>query len=250
MARSDTAICLRVSDFSETSQVAAFLTRAEGLVRVLAKGSKRKASKTGGRLDLFSEGRLVWIPPRGEGLGTLTEFAETVVHTPLRRSRQTLYAGMYLLEVVGSMLGEHDPHPEVFDLLHNALGRLGREDALQRVQAVVAFFQWRLLHHAGLLGQMHLCCNCGADLPGERAEDVRFSSTAGGLLCGRCAPASREGVAVGPEAMAGFSTLRTLGRGGNEPPPPSQAKAVNRVLAYHIACQGGRPLRMSRHLLG
>ncbi|GAG45812.1 unnamed protein product, partial [marine sediment metagenome] len=49
------AICLRASDYSETSQVVAFLTRAEGVVRLLAKGAKRAKSKSGGALDLLSE---------------------------------------------------------------------------------------------------------------------------------------------------------------------------------------------------
>ena len=54
------AICLRTADYSETSQVVHFLTRAHGLVRLLAKGAKRPRSKSGGAIDLLSEGQVVY----------------------------------------------------------------------------------------------------------------------------------------------------------------------------------------------
>ncbi|MCK4602197.1 MAG: DNA repair protein RecO, partial [Phycisphaerae bacterium] len=112
------AICLRASDYSETSQVVAFLTRAEGVVRLLAKGTKRAKSKSGGAIDLLSEGDLVFTLGRSGGLGTLMEFSETVSHTPLRRQADRLNAALYVIELAGEMLAPDDPHPEVFDLLH------------------------------------------------------------------------------------------------------------------------------------
>ena len=48
------AIALRTTDYSETSQVVHFLTREMGGVRLLAKGTKRPKSKSGGAIDLMS----------------------------------------------------------------------------------------------------------------------------------------------------------------------------------------------------
>ena len=61
MRHREPAICIRATDYSETSQVVCFLTRGAGLVRLLAKGSKRAKSATGGAIDLLSEGDLVFI---------------------------------------------------------------------------------------------------------------------------------------------------------------------------------------------
>ena len=80
------AICLRATDYSETSQVVAFLTREAGVVRMIAKGTKRAKSKSGGAIDLMSEGEVVYTPSRSGGLGTLVEFVETETHRDMASS--------------------------------------------------------------------------------------------------------------------------------------------------------------------
>ena len=196
MAHRDRAICLRTADWSETSQVLTFLTREQGVVRAVGKGTKRAKSKSGGAVDLFSEGELVWIEPRGGSLATLTEFHESVTHRGLRDAASRLNAALYLLELTGEMLAEGDPHPRVYDLLHKALARMQHPDA--PVQAVVAFFQWRLLRHVGLLGEMRHCVGCGRPLEPAGAGELYFTSHRGGLLCRDCEPASGENTVVIP----------------------------------------------------
>jgi len=251
MAVHESAICLRRADFSETSQVVHFLTRGRGVVHLLAKGSKRSKSKSGGAIDLMSEGDLVFIASRRDSLGTLTEFHETVSHGPIRKRADHLNAGLYLTELAGEMLAESDPHPEVFDLLHNALGRLGADDA--PVQAVVAYFQWRLLRHVGLLGDMTMCGSCGSPLTVQGAKggrDVYFSSSQGGLLCGECEGAADEKLRVDAPALAGMAALTAVEAGTKVALPDKQARSVNRILAYHISRQIGKRLKMSRYVLG
>jgi len=152
MRQREPAICLRTSDFSETSQVVHFLGRQTGTLRLMAKGAKRKKSSTGGAIDLMSEGDLVYIPSRRDSLGTLVEFTETDSHSGLRTNAARLNAGLYMIEMTGALLAEADPHPEVFDLLHNSLARLAQPDA--PAPDVLAWFQWRTLHHVGLMGDL------------------------------------------------------------------------------------------------
>ena len=159
MSQRDQAICLRTTDYSETSQVVHFLTRASGVVRLLAKGTKRPKSKSLGAIDLLSEGDLVFAGAGRGALGTLMEFTEAVSHLDLRRDARRLNTGLFMLEMVAAMLADADPHVEVFDLLHNALARLGHDEA--PAPAVLAYFQWRLLRHVGLLGQLRDCVSCG-----------------------------------------------------------------------------------------
>ncbi len=244
MAERDSAICLRTADWSETSQVVHFLTRGHGPVRVVAKGSKRSKSKSGGAIDILSEGDLVFLPSSRESLGTLTEFQETVSHTPLRRSAPTLNAALYLIELASALIAEGDPHPEVFDLLHNSLARLASEDA--PVAAVVAYFQWRLLRRVGLLGDMGACVSCGGEIGGA---ELFFSSRQGGLLCGDCAGQAPEKYRLDANARAAIATLQALEARRRVEFPAPQARAANRLLAYHVTEQLGRPPRMARYVL-
>jgi len=248
MRQRESAICLRTSDYSETSQVVHFFTRGWGAVRLLAKGSKRKKSSSGGSVDLMSEGDLVFIASSRQTLSTLVEFRETVSHADLRADAGRLNAGLLMIELVGELLPEADPHPEVFDLLHNGLARLGQSDA--PVPAVLAYFQWRLLRHAGLLGELDRCVSCGgpvgsADARG--AADVYFSSSEGGLVCGGCEPALAEKYRLDGAALAGLAALEAAQAGKKVALPDKQAHGVNRMLVYHVQQQLGRPLKTARY---
>ena len=246
MQQREPAICLRTSDFSETSQVVHFLGRQAGVIRLMAKGAKRRKSSSGGAIDLMSEGDLVYIPSARESLGTLVEFTETDSHAPLRKDAARLNAGLYMIELTGALLAEADPHPEVFDLLHNALARLGQPDAPP--PAVLAWFQWRTLHHAGLLGDLTACAACGKDV-GPSARGAYFSSSEGGLVCPACEGAITEKLRLSPPALAGLAALTAAAAGQRTPLPDNQAHAVNRILAYHTANQLGKPLKMARYAI-
>ncbi len=280
MRHREPAICLRTIDYSETSQVLHFLTRGAGTVRVLGKGTKRPKSKSGGAIDLLQEGQLVFSTGRGQGLATLIEFTETVSHSALRKEAGRLNTSVYMLELAAAMLGEGDPHAEVFDLLHNALARLGHTDA--PVQAVLAYFQWRLLRHVGLLGQLSTCVCCSraiapahpdqalrqtsafaeatADFAGQAegpvgaqgpvGTQVSFSSTQGGLICAACRHTAQEKLPLEPQTLEGLATLAAAETGKKVLLAEPCARAVNRMLAYHAAQQMGRWPRMARYAIG
>ncbi len=244
------AICIRTTDYSETSQVLRFLTRGAGILSVLAKGSKRPKSKSGGggALDLLSEGQMVFSQPASGAMGTLFEFTETVSHLRLRADAGRLDTALYMIEFVGLLLGEGDPHPEAFDLLHNALGRMGDADA--PLAAVLAYFQWRMLSHAGLLGQLSNCAECDAGMSdGAPDRGAFFSSTRGGLLCPSCGCSSDEKISVSPAAISGLSGLQaSRGRRGVLL-TDDEVCGVNRLLSYHASYQLGKPLKMARYVI-
>jgi len=245
MPTTDQAICLRTVDYSETSQVVHLLTRQGGVVRLLAKGSKRPKSKSGGPIDLFSEGSCVYAGARREGLGTLIEFAEGTAHPGLRNELRRLNAGLYMLELCAALLAEGDPAPNAFALLGRALTRLEQADSSPR--AALAYFQWRLLRHVGLLGRMDACVSCGAAIG---RKGVYFSSSLGGMLCRDCEPAATEKYAVSPSALAALAALAAAEAGKRPKLPVNQADAANALLAYHVEYQLGKRLKAARHAIG
>jgi len=260
MSLREPAICIRATDYSETSQVLRFLTRGSGIVTVLAKGSKRPKSKSGGPLDLLSEGQLVFALPPSGAMGTLFEFAETVSRRVLRGDAARLNTALYMIELTGLLLGEGDPHPETFDLLHNALQRVGHAEA--PVAAVLAYFQWRILRHAGLLGQLDSCGQCGTHMLCEHPKGpVFFNSARGTLLCEACqgsvdqdqdqgqGQGQDQKVRVDASALGGLAGLQAArGRPGTTL-SDDQVAAVNRLLWYHACYQSGKSLKMARHVI-
>jgi DNA repair protein RecO (recombination protein O) len=203
----DDAICLRVTDFSETSQIVGLFTRKHGLVPLIAKGAKRSSKKNvmSGPLDLLTSGEVVFVPakePAGYGqasasgrggaqLGTLAAWELADHRNDLRRHLPALNAGMVCAEVTAHLLLPHDPHEELFTDLEAAMDLLPRP--AQRARAAVAYVK-AALTAAGYWPQFGACLACG-NAPARANADggesgavgqIRFSGRAGGVLCASC----------------------------------------------------------------
>ncbi|TWT44274.1 DNA repair protein RecO [Phycisphaerae bacterium RAS1] len=178
----DQAVVIRLSEYSETSQIVALFTARLGHVRLIAKGARRSTkTRFSAGLDLLELGEAGFVLPRGEaGLGTLTAWTQCDAFSGLRRELSRLYGGLYVIELVWALTGEHDPHPELFDALVAALRGLAGD--APPLEAVVAF-QRQLLTAVGLMPEFDRCVSCGRAAGGGFAY---FSSAAGGLLCRDC----------------------------------------------------------------
>lgn len=217
MSVSDQAVVLRLSDFSESSQVATVLARCNGKLRLLYKGARRstKARFTPG-LDLLERGEIGFIGARGDSqLGTLTDWRQMTAFLGLRRDLARLHAGLYCADAVNVLTADHDPHPEVFDALCETLAALDGERA---APPVTATFQWRLLESLGFEPNLRACVECGRERGAGRS--AYFNLRAGGLLCRACAE-RRPGLQLlradlldaprsGPAAGAWFAFLDRL----------------------------------------
>lgn len=193
-ARSDQAVVLRLSDYSETSQIVSLFTARDGLVRLIAKGSRRGTrTRFAAGLDLLEYGEASYVPARGEaGLGTLTEWVQRDAFTSLRGSLLTQFGGLYAVELVSALTQEYDPHPALFDALLKLLRELAgggternRAPGWQKdVAGAIVRFQIALLKAIGYAPTFGHCLDCGR--PRRRGGPAYFSSSAGGLVCRDC----------------------------------------------------------------
>src|SRR5215216_995337 len=121
----DRCICLRRTEYSETSQILTLFSRDHGTIRAIAKGAHRRtkagASKFDGGVDLLDVGDAVFTGDPGRDLGTLTEWSLRDGHRTLRSNLRGLYLALYAAELVGTLVEEHDPHPDLFDRLEATL---------------------------------------------------------------------------------------------------------------------------------
>lgn len=241
--RSDQAVVLRLTDYSETSQIASLFTAAAGLVRLIAKGSRRSTRKRfAAGLDLLEYGEVGYVPPRGDaGLGTLTEWVQRDAFTGLRRDLVRQYGGLYAAELVQRLTEEYDPHPGLFDGLLELLRDLASADAepptgggsgASPVAAIVRF-QGTLLRTIGYAPILRQCVDCGRQrVRGTRAY---FSSTAGGLICRDCEMHHQEKRRISPAMLDGE-------RAAQDP------VAWFGLLDYHLTHVAGKPHKVAGQL--
>jgi DNA repair protein RecO (recombination protein O) len=199
----DRAIVLRLSDYSESSQIATLFTRGAGLVRLIAKGVRRGTKERFAvGLDLLEEGELRYVAAKPHvGLGTLTEWKQRDLFAGLRRELWRMQAGAYAAELTIGLTAEYDAHPALFDALRGLLAALSvspnppREWWAQQhphdatappddPRRALSRFQLAALGETGFAPDLRACQSCGR--PRVRNAPAYFSSAAGGLVCRDC----------------------------------------------------------------
>jgi len=227
----DTAVCIRRWDFSETSQTVSLLTREHGIIRGIAKGAKREKGNFSGGLDVLTRGQVIAIVRPGRDLATLTAWHLEETYRALRQKLAANRAGLFMADLVHHMVIEHDPHPALFDALDEALTALAEPP---RVAIALLRLQWQLLEETGYRPEVRRDARTGAALPPE-ATAYAFSARAGGVVV------EMGGPETWPVRRRTIEVLAVLARGGsiNDIEPETITRA-SRLLAFYCRTIIGR----------
>lgn len=248
----DRCICLRKVEYSETSQILSLFGRAQGVVRVIAKGAhrttKQGASKFGGGIDLLDIGQAVFTLDLERHLGTLTEWTLVEGHLTLRRNLRAMYLSQYAAELVGYLIQEHDPHPQLFDRFEQTMNDL----ASPRVEEAFLAFELDLLKETGYFPELAACTECGSTLSDR--EPTYFSSTRSGVVCRNCEGGVHDRAAIDPRLVRLTQSILKLPRvDGQTHRLPRltrhQTDPINRLLADHIEHTLQKRLRLPAYVL-
>jgi DNA repair protein RecO (recombination protein O) len=245
----DQAICIRVWDWSETSQTVTVFARAQGLLRGIAKGAKREHARFSGGFEPLTRGELVAIIKPSADLATLTAWDLQETFPALRRSLGSFYAGMYLADLVRHALQEHDPHPALFDQMLAAVRLLGTPEQDRRA---VLLFQWATLVEAGYRPELDQDAATGGALTDART--YCFSSHLGGFVADATESTMARPI-TGPIWRVRAETLGLLrslaqDRASVAELPEDAVERASRLLAAHLREVLGRELPSMRYLFG
>jgi DNA repair protein RecO (recombination protein O) len=246
----DQCICLRKTEYSETSQILWLFGREHGSVRVIAKGAHRRtkagASKFDGGVDMLDLGDAVFTHASEKDLGTLCEWSLREGHLELRHDLRAMYLGLYAAELVGTLVEEHDPHPDLFERLKAVLVDL----ATPRMEEAFLAFELDLLREAGYLPEMAACVGCGQAI----ADRAFFSPARGGIICRNCEPTTPDRMQVDARLVRMVQGILKLPRSNGSPQrlphlTRHQTDPINKLLAEHIEQTLSRRLRMPGYVL-
>jgi DNA repair protein RecO (recombination protein O) len=164
------AICVRHWDWSETSQTVSLITRDHGLVRCLAKGSRREKAPFSGGLELATIGHMVSIVRPNSELVLLTSWDLTDPGYLIRADLDRYHAGMYAIDLIPRLVNDHDPHPELYDAIRQVIVALGSEVdcSAVRVASLLVWYQWVLLGSVGSAPELRADVADGTRLPAGR----------------------------------------------------------------------------------
>jgi len=240
----DNAICLRESDWSESSQLVVLLSERHGKVRGLAKGSRRNSpsaiARFSGGINLLNRGQVtVTTKPAGQ-LAAVTEWDLQQDYYHLRTSLAAQWSAMYAAELCAALLADEDPHPGAFA----ALGRMLDEVADPgTVDAALLRFQWAMLGEAGYRPELDRDVAGGGAL--ARARAYNFDPALGGLTAQRGVGASSWRVRGGTVGL-----LRALAAGEmDEPADAESIRRANRLLCTYARALLDKELATMRYVL-
>jgi DNA repair protein RecO (recombination protein O) len=247
----DQSICLRVVEFSETSQILTLFGRNHGTVHVLAKGAHRRtkagASRFDGGIDLLDLGVAVFTNDPQKDLATLTEWKLTDGHLELRRSLRGLRLALYAAELVSLLIEARDPHPDLFDRLARTLPEL----ATDRAEEAMLAWELDLLKFSGYLPELFVCIACGKKLDDTRI--VHFAPSRGGVACQDCHANLTSPLRLDGRLLRVAPSILRLPRANRAPQrlpklTRAQTDPLNRLLAEHVTHTLGKRLRTWAYL--
>ncbi|MHC4727202.1 MAG: DNA repair protein RecO [Planctomycetota bacterium] len=248
MLTKDLAICIRATDYSETSQILTFFTKDTGKISAIAKGSKRPKSSFGGPFEIFSYGKIVFADSNKEKLATLTEFESSSTGTGFSSLTANLFrlnCCLFGAELLNKLIHDYDPHPQLFDdflqFLQNASEGGNSSDML----TLLILFQLSVLKETGLQPVLTHCVNCKTQYtPQDTRYDVYFSSSVNGLICRDCEAAFPDKIRLSPNAAGCLSNLKLL-TGAQE----KTLKEIEKLLTLHFTEILGHKPKMAKYIL-
>lgn len=221
------AILLDVVDLHEYDRIASFLTADRGLLRGVAKGSRRKYSRFAGQLQPLAQVEATWLAKEGQDLVRLSSLDLVRSAEPLHRDLESILIGGYLADHMLEFAQQNEESGRLYRLLNSTI-----EALLAGVDRSLAsrYFEVWVLRLEGVFPVPSHCPRCskpfmeaGASLPhGEMA-----------ILCRECYPGGPE-EEISDEVLAFIIRTRqqSLREMADEPPSQRALRGTETICSY------------------
>ena len=192
----DEAFVLKRMRFRETSLLVTLFAREAGKIKVLAKGVRKPPKAATGSFEPLTRLSVVYYEKLKSEIHLLSKADVLESNAPIRSQLGRFSYASYLAELVDALMVSTDPHPEVFDLLRDALGYF----QIASPARVAHVFEVKLLDMIGWLPEFKQCASCGT----QELARYYFSSKQGGVLCPNCDRTESKATPISNETVDTF----------------------------------------------
>lgn len=183
---------LSASPAGEYDKRIVILTKEHGKITAFARGARRPRSHLAGGTSPCSFG--VFDLYEGRSSYTLQSAEIQNYFTELRTDVDASCYGFYFLEFAEYYTREENDEKEMLKLLYQTLRALTKQRIPLRL--VKCIFELKALMVNGEGPQVLQCVNCQ-----KNVESGLFSVRRGGVVCGECAAAVRDGIPLHPSVL-------------------------------------------------
>ena len=178
-------------DYKESSKIINVFSPTDGVIGIIAKGTKKVKSSLSGVTSKLTYGYF-HINYRENGLSVLIEVDVIDGFKNIRRNIDLISYASYLLEL-SSMVYKHGNDIDIYNLLIASLKKI---DAGYDYEVITNILELKLLSYLGIKPVIDCCVSCGS-----KVDIVTISSYKGGYLCKKCAH---------DEAIVNIKTIKLL----------------------------------------
>jgi len=176
------AINLKSYNLNDADKIIVLYSKDKGLMRGVAKGSKKPKSKLGARMDLLVANNLMMV--KGKSMDKICQAHSLNAFKGIREDMDKLVYSSYISEIVANFGVEDDPSSEeIYELLYKALNRINSAKDRKEVLIAVIKFQLKIMLIEGFCLELDSCLCCREQI---LAEDMFLSLQMGGVLCKEC----------------------------------------------------------------
>lgn len=198
------ALALRKTKLGEADLIITFLAEDGCQVRAVAKGARKTKSRFGARVEPFSVVDLMLA--RGRSLDIITEVDSVASHDALRGDLDRLSAASVVADFLDKVSVECQTEERLFALATTTLDVMEVSPVADLPALVIAFLVKGMSMH-GYRPQLASCASCAGAHADGHAATVRFSLSAGGVMCASCAGDDPSALRVSADVPVALGAL-------------------------------------------
>ncbi|MFH0702372.1 MAG: DNA repair protein RecO [bacterium] len=176
------AINLKSYNLNEADKIVVMYSKDYGLIRCVAKGTKKTTSKLGGRMETLVANKL--FIAKGRNLDVICQAELIDSFKEIRKDITKLTYAIYSAELINTFglendINSSDIYDDFFENLKNISLSLTDEDILW----TVIRFKLKLMKHLGYAVELNNCVKCNTLI---QDNSFYFCAESGGIICRNC----------------------------------------------------------------
>src|SRR2546425_4647212 len=176
------ALVLRTYNLAEADKIVVCLTRNAGLVRAVAKGSRRLKNRFGAALEPFTLLHITYYQKETQELVSMRQAEIVKSNFNLFRDPDMLIGLAYMGDLIVEFSPPHQTNDKLFRMVTACLEAVG--ECPQDLQLILRYFEVWILRLEGFLPDLRRCAECHSSLSED--QPILLSRELG-FRCGRCA---------------------------------------------------------------
>jgi DNA repair protein RecO (recombination protein O) len=175
------AIVLRTYNLAEADKIVVCLTRSCGIIRGVARGSRRIRNRFGAALEPFTLVDIAYYQKESQELVSLSHAEILRSHFALASDAEALAGLAYMGDLAIEFSPPHQTNDHLFRMFKGCLEAISHDPG--DLKSILRYFEVWILRLEGFMPDIKRCVGCQKNL--AEAEGVFFSHDLG-LLCRLC----------------------------------------------------------------